>query len=159
MLPAVNAWRNDGGGDISGRMVAAVAIVAVMALTIGVGAGVYLGRSAAPDLITLADQTRTIARGLSDDLTPARDEYATAVPNGAVTDPAVYAEAQARIARVRSGLRTSRRPLEALAPGAYGRAVTNVDALAVAAAEPATPDEIARLLDAALAELAALSGR
>ncbi len=154
----MNAWRNDGASDISARVVAVIAVVAAMALVIGLGAGVYLGRSAAPSLATLADQARTTAQSLSDDLTPVTAEYAKAVPDGSVADPAGYAEAQARIARVRSGLGASSRSLEALAPGAYGRAVVAVEALAAAAATPAPADEVARLTDAALVELAALSG-
>jgi hypothetical protein len=153
----VSAWDNDGDG-VSGRLLLAMALVAALALVVGLAAGTFIGRSSQPSLATLADQSRTLALALTARLEPAGALYAEGVVDGAVVDPAPYAEAQARIGDAARGLAQDRSALEPLDPAAYGRAQALLAELATAAAEPITAEAFADLLTAALSALAALAG-
>ena len=157
MLRGMSAWENDGDG-VSARVILAIALIAVLALVVGLAAGTFIGRSSQPSLATLADQSRDLATGLAGQLAPAGPRYAAGVVDGAVADPGAYAEAQERIADVTRGLEQDRTALEPLDPAAYARAVEALDALAAAAAEPVDATAFDALLTAALAELAALAG-
>lgn len=156
MLQTMNAWRTD--SEISGRTVAVVALIGVMALVVGLGAGVFLGRQAAPDLALLADQARTTAAAIEADLDPVADAYARGVDGTTVQDPAAYAEAQAAITQAGNRLEQNRRSLSALSPGAYDRAVAAVAALREAAAEPVAPATLEPLLSEAQSAIGALAG-
>ena len=153
----MSAWDNDGDG-VSARLVLVVGLIALLALVVGLAAGTFIGRSSQPSLATLAGQSRDLATGLTAQLEPAGPVYATGVVDGAVADPAAYAEAQERIADVTRGLEQDRAALEPLDPAAYGRALEALAALAAAAAEPVDAAAFDTLLAAALAELAALAG-
>lgn len=157
MLRAMSAWDNDGDG-VSARLVLMVALIAVLALVVGLAAGTFVGRSSQPSLATLAGQSRDLARGLATQLEPAGPRYAAGVVDGAVADPGAYAEAQERIADVARGLARDRSALEPLDPAAYARAAEALAALAAAAAEPVDAAAFDALLAAALGELAALAG-
>lgn len=157
MLRGMSAWENDGDG-VSARVILAIALIAVLALVVGLAAGTFIGRSSQPSLATLADQSRDLATGLAGQLAPAGPRYAAGVVDGAVADPGAYAEAQERIADVTRGLEQDRTALEPLDPAAYARAAEALDALAAAAAEPVDATAFDALLTAALAELAALAG-
>ncbi len=156
MLPKVNAWRND--SEISGGTIAVVALIGVMALVIGLGAGVFLGRDAAPDITLLADQARVTASSIEAELDPVADAYARGVDGTTVSDPAAYAEARAAITQAENRLEQDRRSLSALSPGAYDRAIAAVGALAVAAASPVPPAELDPLLEQARTALGLLAG-
>ena len=158
MLSAMSAWQHNNDVEITPRLVIVVAIVAVLAIVVGLAAGTFIGRSAAPDLTTLAAQSRLNARELVRTLAPIRAEYATGVTAGKVTDAAAYAAASARLTRVANHLKQADISLSALAPGAYGRAIVKIGALAAALARPVQVAEFERLLAAAMAELAVLAG-
>jgi hypothetical protein len=153
----MSAWQNDGDG-VSGRLVAALAVVAVLALVVGLAAGTFIGRSSQPSLATLAGQSRDLAQALTTRLEPAGALYAEGVVDGAVADPAPYAEAQARVDDAARGLAQDRTALEPLDPAAYARATDALAALAAAGAEPVDAAAFAELLAVAVAELAALAG-
>ncbi|MFM7693316.1 MAG: hypothetical protein ACKO7U_03265, partial [Actinomycetota bacterium] len=99
----MSAWDNDGDG-VSARVVLVVALVAALALVVGLAAGTFIGRSSQPSLATLAGQSRDLATGLVVQLEPAGPSYAAGVVDGAVADPAAYADAQERVADVTRGL-------------------------------------------------------
>ena len=153
----VSAWDNDGDG-VSARVVLVVALVALLALVVGLAAGTYIGRSSQPSLATLAGQSRDLATGLARQLEPVGPSYAAGVVDGAVADPAAYAEAQERIADITRGVEQDRTALEPLDPAAYARVLEALAALAAAAAAPVDAAAFEALLAAALAELAALAG-
>lgn len=157
MLRVMSAWDNDGDG-VSARVVLVVALVAALALVVGLAAGTFIGRSSQPSLATLAGQSRDLATGLVVQLEPAGPSYAAGVVDGAVADPAAYADAQERVADVTRGLGRDRTALEPLDPAAYARAGEALGTLAAAAAEPVPADAFAALLAEALAALAALAG-
>lgn len=154
----MSAWQND-GNDLTGRVIIGAGVFAILALVVGFAIGAYFGRSAAPDLQTLADQVRLNARALNAELAPARDLYDSAVPDGEILKPTPYADAQERITRVKRQLTAQRGSFEALAPGDYVRAVRAVDALAVAASTPVPADAFDRAFDEAQASLGALAGQ
>ncbi len=158
MLCGMSAWQNDGEQAISARLIGVVVVIAVLAIVVGLSAGVFIGRSSSPSLPVLASQARDIARSLVADLEPTGALYAAAVPAGTIEDPTAYADAQQRIVRVRSMLASANGVLSALAPGTYGRAVAAIAALATAASVPVTSEDFAVLLARALAELQILSG-
>lgn len=158
MLCHMSAWQNDGGTEFTPRLIAVVAIVAILAISMGFAAGMYLGRSSSPNLQTLADQARFAAKAVSVELAPAKPLYDKAVPAGTVENVSAYADAQARIVRSRSILTNSRTSLTALAPGSYGRTVAAFDALISAAGKPVDAATFDRVFQATLDELAILSG-
>ncbi|MFM9125636.1 MAG: hypothetical protein ACKOSO_10980, partial [Actinomycetota bacterium] len=51
MLRVMSAWDNDGDG-VSARVVLVVALVAALALVVGLAAGTFIGRSSQPSLAT-----------------------------------------------------------------------------------------------------------
>lgn len=154
----MSAWQNDGGTEFTPRLIAVVAIVAILALSMGFASGMYFGRSSSPNLQTLADQARSTAKAVSVELAPAKPLYGKAVPAGTVENVSAYADAQARIIRARANLTNSRTSLTALAPGSYGRTVAAFDALISAAGKPVDAATFDRLFQATLDELAVLSG-
>jgi len=154
----MSAWQNDGGTEFTPRLIAVVAIVAILAISMGFAAGMYFGRSSSPNLQTLADQARSTAKAVTVELAPAKPLYNKAVPAGTIEDVTAYADAQARIIRARANLTNSRTSLTALAPGTYGRTVAAFDALISAAGKPVDAATFARLFQATLDELAILSG-
>lgn len=131
----MSAWQND-GTELTGRVILGAGVFAVLALVIGFAIGTYLGRSSAPDLQTLADQVRVNATTLNARLAPAKAQYDAAVEDGKIIAPTPYADAQERITGVKLQLASQNTSFEALAPGAYLRAVKAVDALATAASTP-----------------------
>ncbi|MGI9117623.1 MAG: hypothetical protein ACR2JV_08325 [Gaiellales bacterium] len=154
----MSAWQTD-GDEISGRVIAVGAVIAVLALVIGLALGMYLGRSSAPGLGTLAGQARQNAAALEAQLAPAAGAYDAAVPAGTITDPTGYAKAQERITRVRAQLAAQHATFEALAPGDYRRATAAVAALATAASTPVPPAAFDKAFAAATAALGVLAGR
>ena len=154
----MSAWQNDGGTEFTPRLIAVVAIVAILALSMGFASGMYFGRSSSPNLQTLADQARSTAKAVAIEIAPAKPLYDKAVPAGTVENVSTYADAQARIVRARSILTNSRTSLTALAPGSYGRTIAAFDALISAASKPVAAAAFDRLFQATLDELAILSG-
>lgn len=154
----MSAWQNDGSG-LTGRVIIGGAVFTILALVIGFSIGSYFGRSAAPDLQTLADQVRLNARVLNAELAPAKELYDSAVPDGKIIKPTPYADAQERITRVKRQLTAQRASFEALAPGDYVRAVRAVDALATAASTPVTAAAFDPVFAEAQAALGALAGQ
>ena len=154
----MSAWQGE-GTEIGGRVLALIGVAAVLALVVGFAVGMFLGRSSAPDLATLAGQARTAAGALETQLAPAKAEYDAAVPDGTIEDPIGYTKAQGRIAKVRAALTAQRTLLAELSPGAYDRAVAALAELQRKATVPVA----ATAFDAAFAEadaaLAALAGR
>lgn len=153
----MSAWQND-GNELTGRVIIGAGVFAVLALVIGFAIGSYMGRSAAPDLQTLADQVRLNARTLNAQLAPAKAKYDVAVPDGTITKPAPYADAQAIIVGVRRQLAREHASFTALAPGAYARALTAVDALAKDASTPVPAAEFDASFAAAQAAIGVLAG-
>lgn len=131
----MSAWQND-GNELTGRVLIGAGVFAVLALVVGLAIGAFVGRAASPDLQTLADQVRLNAKALNAQLAPAKAKYDVAVPDGKIIKPTPYADAQARITRVKAQLASQHASFEALAPGAYARAVRAVDGLATAASTP-----------------------
>ena len=131
----MSAWQND-GTELSGRVIVGASVFAILALVVGLAIGAFIGRSAAPDLKTLADQVRLNATALNAQLAPVKAKYDIAVPDGAIINPTPYADAQARITRVKAQLASEHASFEALAPGDYARAVRAMDALATVASTP-----------------------
>ena len=80
----MSAWQND-GNEITGKVLAVASVFAILALVMGFAIGMFLGRSTAPDLATLAGQAHQSAAALSADLAPAQAAYAAAVPSGSST--------------------------------------------------------------------------
>lgn len=158
MLCPMSAWQNDGGTEFTPRLIAVVAIVAILAISMGFASGMYFGRSSSPNLQTFADQARSTVKAVTVELAPAQPLYVKAVPAGTVENVTAYADAQARIIRARSILTNTRISLTALAPGSYGRAIAALDALISAAGKPVAVAVFDRLFQAALDELAILSG-
>jgi hypothetical protein len=154
----MSAWQND-GNEITGKVLAVAGIFAVLALAIGFAVGMFLGRSTAPTLPTLAGQVHQNAAAIQAQLEPAKAKYDASVPTGTIEDPAAYAEAQERITRAKAQLAAEHASYEAMAPGAYLRAVTALDALAVAASTPVPAAEFDRLFAAALAAIGVLAGQ
>ncbi|MGI9188101.1 MAG: hypothetical protein ACR2J9_11410 [Gaiellales bacterium] len=154
----MSAWQND-GTELGGRVIIGASVFAILALVVGLAIGAYVGRAAAPDLQTLADQVRLNAKALNAQLAPARARYDIAVPDGTIIKPTPYADAQERIVRVRKQLASQHASFEALAPGAYGRAVTAVDALAAKASTPVPAAEFDRAFVAAQAAIGVLAGQ
>ena len=153
----MSAWQGD-GVDISGRVIAMFAVVAVLALVVGFAVGTFLGRSSAPGLATLADQARANAVAIEARLAPAKAKYDAAVPDGRIDDPAGYADAQKRIAGAKSALARQEALFTALAPGAYARALAAVTALFAASSTPVAPADFDRRFAEADAALAILAG-
>jgi hypothetical protein len=149
----MSAWQND-GNDLTGRVIIGAGVFAVLALVVGFAIGTYLGRSSAPDLQTRADQVRVNATSLNTQLAPAKAKYDLAVPDGKIIKPTPYADAQERITSVKLQLASLHSSFEALAPGAYLRAVKAVDALAAAASTPVPAEQF----DVAFAEAQAAIG-
>ena len=129
----MSAWQND-GTELSGRVIVGASVFAILALVVGLAIGAFIGRSAAPDLKTLADQVRLNATALNAQLAPVKAKYDIA--DGAIINPTPYADAQARITRVKAQLASEHASFEALAPGDYARAVRAMDALATVASTP-----------------------
>jgi hypothetical protein len=154
----MSAWQGD-GADFPGRVIAVVAVVAVLALVVGFAVGTYLGRESAPDLARLAGQAHASATAIDSRLAPAEAGYAAAIADGRVADPDQYADAQARIAAAKSALTQQRALFEALAPGAYARALAAVTALFAASSEPVEVAEFERRFADAEAAIAVLAGR
>ena len=154
----MSAWQNDGGTEFTPRLIAVVSIVAILAISMGFAAGMYLGRSSSPNLQTLTDQARSAAKAVTVELAPAKPLYDKAVPAGTIENVTAYADAQSRIVRARANLTNSSNSLTALAPGTYGRTVAAFDALISAAGKPVDAATFARLFQATLDELAILSG-
>lgn len=154
----MSAWQNDGGTEFTPRLIAVVAIVAILAISMGFASGMYFGRSSSPNLQTLADQARSTAKAVTVELAPAKPLYDKAVPAEAIENVTAYADAQARIIRARANLTNSHTSLTALASGSYTRTVVAFDALVRAASKPVTAAVFDRLLQATLDELAVLSG-
>jgi hypothetical protein len=150
-------WRQD-DGEFTPRVLAVLAVAVVLALVVGLAAGTFIGRSSSPELAFLAGQARDRAVELRDELAPAGPAYAAAVDADGVADPEGFADARARLDRTGKGLRSARAQLEALSPGAYGRAVAAVDAASAAADRQAPPAEAVPLIDAAVAALDGLAG-
>ena len=80
----MSAWQNDGGTEFTPRLIAVVAIVAILAIAMGFASGMYFGRSSAPNLQTLADQARSTSKAVTVDLAPAKPLYDKAVPTGTI---------------------------------------------------------------------------
>ena len=153
----MSAWQND-GNDLTGRVIIGAGVFALLALVIGFASGMYVGRSASPDLATLAGQVRQNAVVLSAQLAPAKAKYDLAVPNGTITNPTAYADAQSRIGRVKTQLATQNVSFEALAPGDYRRATAAMNALSVAASTPVPAREFDAAFTAALLAIGVLAG-
>ena len=158
MLCPMSAWQNDGDTEFTPRLIAVVAIVAILAISMGFASGMYFGRSSSPNLQTLADQARSTVKAVTVELAPAKPLYVKAVPAGTVENVSAYADAQARIIRARSNLTNSRTSLTALAPGSYGRTIAAFDALISAAGKPVEAAVFDRLFQTTLDELAVLRG-
>ena len=154
----MSAWQNDGNG-LTGRVIIGASVFAVLALAIGFSVGTYLGRSSAPNLQTLADQVRVNATSLNTQLAPAKAKYNLAVPDGKIIEPTPYADAQERITAVKRQLASLHVSFEALAPGAYLRAVRAVDALAAAASTPVPAEQFDVLFTEAQAAIGVLAGQ
>jgi len=154
----MSAWQND-GNELTGRVIIGASVFAILALVVGLAIGVFVGRSAAPDLQTLADQVRLNATALNTQLAPAKAKYDIAVPDGTIVKPTPYADAQERIVRVKQQLATQHASFEALAPGDYLRAVRAVDALATAASTPVPATEFDRAFVVAQAAIGVLAGQ
>ena len=154
----MSAWQNDGGTEFTPRLIAVVAIVAILAISMGFAAGMYFGRSSSPNLQTLAAQARSTSKAVSVELAPAKPLYDKAAPTGTIENVAAYADAQARIIRARANLTNSSTSQTALAPGSYGRTVAAFDALISAARKPVAAAVFDRLFQVTLDELALLSG-
>ena len=154
----MSAWQNDGGTEFTPRLIAVVAIVAILAIAMGFASGMYFGRSSAPNLQTLADQARSTSKAVTVDLAPAKPLYDKAVPTGTIENATAYANAQAQIIHARANLAGSHTSLTALAPGTYARTVAAFDALVAAAGKPVTAAVFDRLFQTTLDELAVLSG-
>ena len=154
----MSAWQGE-GIDISGRVIALFAVVAVLALVVGFAVGTFLGRGSAPDLATLAGQARANAAVIEARLAPAKAKYDAAVPDGTIDDPTAYADAQKRITGARSALTQQKDLFTALAPGAYARALAAVNALFAASSTPVPPAEFDRRFAEADAALAVLAGK
>jgi len=154
----MSAWQND-GNELTGRVIVGASIFAILALVVGLAIGAFVGRSAAPDLQTLADQVRLNATALNAQLVPVKAKYDLAVPDGTIVKPTPYADAQERIVRVKEQLATQHASFEALAPGDYLRAVRAVDALAVAASTPVPAAEFDRAFAAAQTAIGVLAGQ
>ena len=142
----MSAWQND-GTELSGRVIVGASVFAVLALVVGLAIGAFVGRAAAPDLKTLADQVRLNAKALHTQLAPVQAKYDISVPDGTIIKPTPYADAQARITRVKAQLASEHASFEALAPGDYTRAVRAMATLSAAASTPVP----ARQFDAAFA--------
>lgn len=154
----MSAWQND-GNELTGRVLIGAGVFAILALVVGLAIGVFVGRSAAPDLQTLAGQVRLNAKALNAQLAPAKAKYDIAVPDGTIIKPTPYADAQERIVRVKKQLAAQHASFEALAPGAYVRAVRAVDALAAAASTPVPAAEFDRTFVAAQTAISVLAGQ
>ena len=153
----MSAWQND-GNEITGKVLAVAGVFAILALVMGFAIGMFLGRSTAPDLATLAGQAHQSAATLSADLAPAKAAYAAAVPAGKIEDPALYADAQAAITKVNNRLIALDASFDALSPGGYGKALAALAALATAASTPVTPAEFDAAFARAQQALAVLAG-
>ena len=154
----MSAWQGD-GADFGGRVIAVIVVAVVLALVTGFAIGTYLGRTSSPGLATLADQARANAAAIEARLAPAQEKYDVAVPDGEIADPTAYADAQSRIAKAKGALEQQRVLFEALAPGAYTRALAAVRALASASGTPVPAAEFDRRFADAQAALAVLAGR
>lgn len=153
----MSAWQSD-GNEITGKVLAVAGVIAALALVVGFAVGMYLGRSSAPDLRTLAGQAHGDARALQTALAPARAAYDAAVPNGTIADPTGYTDAQGRIAKVRARLSGEQGTFEALSAGDYRRAVAVLAALQAKATTPVPPAEFDAAFAEAQAALGALAG-
>ncbi|MDP4667152.1 MAG: hypothetical protein NWS62_00155 [Gaiellales bacterium] len=153
----MSAWQND-GNEITGKVLAVASVFAILALVMGFAIGMFLGRSTAPDLATLAGQAHQSAAALSADLAPAQAAYAAAVPGGKIEDPALYADAQAAITKTNNGLIALDASFDALSPGGYRQALAALAALVAAASTPVTPAEFDAAFVRAQQALAVLAG-
>jgi hypothetical protein len=154
----MSAWQND-GNELTGRVIIGAGVFAILALVVGFAIGSYLGRSSSPDLQTLADQVRLNATALETQLAPAKAKYDSAVPDGTITQPTPYADAQKRITNVKQQLATEHASFEALAPGDYVRAVRAVDALATAASTPVPAAQFDAAFATAQTAIGVLAGK
>ena len=153
----MSAWQND-GNEITGKVLAVAGVFAILALVMGFAIGMFLGRSTAPDLATLAGQAHQSAAALRADLAPAKAAYAAGVPAGKIENPALYADAQAAITKVNNGLIALDASFDALSPGGYRQALAALAALAAAASTPVTPAEFDAAFARAQQALAVLAG-
>ena len=154
----MSAWQND-GNELTGRVMIGAGVFALLALVVGFAIGTYLGRASSPSLQTLADQVRLNATALNAQLAPAKSKYDVSVPDGTIIKPTPYADAQARITRVKAQLATEHASFEALAPGDYARAVRAVDALATAASTPVPATQFDAAFTIAQTAIAVLAGK
>jgi hypothetical protein len=139
---------------VPGRSVWGPALVAaILALVIGIAAGVYLGRTSQPTLAEQVTQVRGQAADLAVALEAAGDAYATGFD-----DPTERGTAVGNVRRVASELERQGDAYGAVDAADYGRSLAAVEAVATALTDGLPPAEAEPLLDDAVATLKALAG-
>jgi hypothetical protein len=154
----MSAWQGE-GTEIGGKVIAFIAVAAVLALVVGFAVGTFLGRSSAPDLATLAGQAHAAAGDLQRTLAPAKAKYDASAPDGKVEDATGYTAAQGLIQKVRARLAAQHATFEALAAGAFARATAALAELQRKATVPVPAAEFDAAFAEADAALAVLAGR
>lgn len=154
MLPLVTPPIGPRRTAVPGRSVWGPALVAaILALVIGMAAGVYLGRTSQPALADQVAQVRDQAADLATALDAAGDDYAAGFD-----DPAERGTAVSGVRRVEGELERQRDAYTAVDAADYGRALAAVQGVAAALTDGMPPDEAAPLVDDAVAQLQVLAG-
>jgi hypothetical protein len=120
------------------------AILAAVALVVGVLAGFWLGRTtkSEPSLADKLADTRDRYAKVPDALELLRIEYPQAVRGSQVVARTEYAAAQADVERARGAFDDVADDLRTLAPQRVGLAERQLDALARLVAKPAPPEQV-----------------
>ena len=121
-----------------------LAIVAVLALVVGIVAGFALGRVSKnePSLAEKVGDTRERYREVPDALELLRIEYPQAVRGSQVIARTEYDAAKADVERARESFDAVADDLRALAPQRVDLAGRQLDALADLVAKPAPPEQV-----------------
>lgn len=154
MLPGVSSPIGPRRTNVPGRSVWGPALVAaILALVIGIAAGVYLGRTSQPTLASQVTQVRSQAADLAVALDAAGVDYAAGFD-----DPTARGTAVGAVRRVEGELERQRDAYTAVDAADYGRTLAAVQAAAAALTNGTPPDEAVPLLDEAVAQLETLAG-
>lgn len=128
-------------------------IAAILALVIGIAAGLYLGRTSQPTLASQVTQVRDQAADLAVALEAAGEAYTVGFD-----DPTERGTAVGAVRRVAGELERQGSAFNAVDAADYGRASVAVDGLAAALTDGMPPAEAAPLIADAVTQLEVLAG-